>query len=108
MRGLTDKIALVTGAGGGIGTAICERLAEEGCHVALFDRDADAARAAGERVEALGRRASIHPVDITDYAAVSDAVAALASEHGSVDVLVNNAGFDRFANFLDTTPEQWE
>ena len=108
MRGLTDKIALVTGAGGGIGTAICERLAEEGCHVALFDRDADAARAAGEKVEVLGRRASIHAVDITDYAAVSDAVAALESEHGGVDILVNNAGFDRFANFLDTTPAQWE
>ncbi|MFQ5551313.1 MAG: glucose 1-dehydrogenase [Gemmatimonadales bacterium] len=108
MRGLADKLALVTGAGGGIGTAICERLAEEGCHVALFDRDADAARAAGEKVEALGRRATTHTVDITDYAAVSDAVAALEAEHGGVDTLVNNAGFDRFANFLDTTPQQWE
>jgi 2-hydroxycyclohexanecarboxyl-CoA dehydrogenase len=108
MRGLADKVAIVTGAGGGIGTAICERLAEEGCHVALFDRDADAARSAGEKVEALGRRASVHAVDITDYAAVSDAVAALVSEHGGVDILINNAGFDRFANFLDTTPEQWE
>jgi 2-hydroxycyclohexanecarboxyl-CoA dehydrogenase len=108
MRGLTEKLALVTGAGGGIGTAICERLAEEGCHVALFDRDADAARAAGKKVEALGRRASTHVVDITDYAAVGAAVATLESEHGGVDILVNNAGFDRFANFLDTKPEQWE
>ena len=41
MRGLADKVALVTGAGGGIGAAICKRLAEEGCHVALFDRDAE-------------------------------------------------------------------
>lgn len=108
MRGLDDRIALVTGAGGGIGAAICVRLAEEGCHVALFDRDADAARAASERVEALGRRASTHVVDITDYAAVSNAVSSVASDEGSIDVLINNAGFDRFANFLDTTPEQWE
>ena len=108
MRGLTDKLALVTGAGGGIGTAICERLAGEGCHLALFDRDADAARTAGRKVEALGRRASTHIVDITDYEAVSDAVASLASDHGDVDILVNNAGFDRFADFLDTTPEQWD
>ncbi len=108
MRGLADKLALVTGAGGGIGAAICERLAQEGCHVALFDRDTDAVRAAGERVSVLGRRATAHVVDITDYPAVSDAVAALAREHGDVDILVNNAGFDRFANFLDTTPEQWE
>jgi len=108
LRGLTDKVALVTGAGGGIGAAICERLAEEGCHVALLDRDADAARAAGEKVQALGRRVSTHVVDISDYAAVRDAVASIASDQGGVDVLVNNAGFDRFANFLDTTPEQWQ
>ena len=108
MRGLTDKLALVTGAGGGIGAAICERLAGEGCHVALFDCDADAVRVAGKKVESLGRRASTHIVDITDYEAVSEAAASLASDHGGIDILVNNAGFDRFANFLDTTPEQWD
>jgi len=108
MRGLTDRVALVTGAGGGIGSAISERLAEEGCHVALFDRDAEAVRAAGKKVEALGRQASTHVVDITDYDAVKEAVASITSEQGGVDVLVNNAGFDRFANFLDTTPDDWE
>lgn len=108
MRGLDGKVAVVTGAGGGIGAAICERLAEEGCHVVLIDRDADASRAAGEKVRALGRRASTHVVDITDYAGVSDAVTAILSDQGGIDVLVNNAGFDRFANFLDTTPQQWE
>ena len=76
--------------------------------MALFDRDADAVRAAGKEVEALGWRVSTHIVDITDYAAVSDAVASLGSDYGDVDILVNNAGLDRFANFLDTTPEQWE
>ena len=108
MRGLTDKVAIVTGAGGGIGSAISERLAEEGCHVALFDRDADRVRAAGEKVEAFGRRASTYVVDSTDYEAVKDAVASIETEQGGVDVLVNNAGFDRFANFLDTTPDDWE
>ncbi len=108
MRGLAGKVALVTGAGGGIGAAICVRLAEEGCHVALFDRDPQAIRATEKKVQALGRQASTHIVDITDYQAVSDAVASIESEQGGVDVLVNNAGLDRFANFLDTTPEQWE
>ena len=108
MRGLTDRVALVTGAGGGIGSAISERLAGEGCHVALFDRDAEALHAAGKKVEALGRQASTHVVDITDYDAVKEAVASITSEQGGVDVLVNNAGFDRFANFLDTTPDDWE
>jgi len=108
MRGLADKLAVVTGAGGGIGAAICERLAEEGCHIALFDRDADALRAAGEKVQALGRRMSTHVVDICDYDGLRDAVASVQSDQGGIDVLINNAGFDRFANFLDTTPEQWE
>ncbi len=108
MRGLAGKVALVTGAGGGIGAAICVRLAEEGCQVALFDRDPQAIRATEKKVQALGRQASTHIVDITDYQAVSDAVASIESEQGGVDVLVNNAGLDRFANFLDTTPEQWE
>ena len=108
MRGLTDKVALVTGAGGGIGAAICKRLAEEGCHVVLFDRDADAARAAGKELQAPGRRISTHVVDITDYQGVSDAVASVTADQGRVDILVNNAGFDRFANFLDTEPELWD
>ncbi len=108
MRGLTDRVALVTGAGGGIGSAISERLAEEGCHVALFDRDADRVHAAGEKIKTPGRRVSTHAVDITDYGAVNEAVASVESEQGGIDVLVNNAGFDRFANFLDTTPELWD
>ena len=108
MRGLDGKVAVVTGAGGGIGSAICERLAEEGCHVALLDRDAGAAGRTGEKIKAQGRSASIHAVDITDYSAVSEALAAIASEQGAVHVLVNNAGFDFFANFLDTSPQQWE
>ena len=108
MRGLADKLAVVTGAGGGIGAAICERLAEEGCHIALFDRDADALRAAGEKIQTLGRRMSTHVVDISDYDGVRDAVASIESSQGGIDVLINNAGFDHFANFLDTTPEQWE
>jgi len=108
MRGLADKLAVVTGAGGGIGAAICERLAEEGCHIALFDRDADALRAAGEKIQALSRRMSTHVVDISDYDGVRDALASIESSQGGIDVLINNAGFDQFANFLDTTPEQWE
>jgi len=108
MRGLSGKTALVTGAGGGIGAAISARLADEGCHVALFDRDAEATRAAADAIVTQGGKASVHIVDITDYASVCDAVASAASHQGGVDILVNNAGMDRFANFLDTTPTDWE
>jgi len=108
MRGLENKVALVTGAGGGIGTAICRRFAEEGADVVLFDVDAGAAGEAAKLVEQRGRRAYVHVVDITDHAAVTAAVEKAEKETGGVDVLVNNAGFDRFVNFLDTTPELWE
>lgn len=108
MRGLESKTVLVTGAGGGIGTAICRRFAEEGSDVVLFDIDAGAARETAGQVEERGRRAWIHEVDITDHGAVVAAVARVEDETGGIDVLVNNAGFDRFVNFLDTTPELWE
>ena len=107
MRGLEDRLAIVTGAGGAIGSAICQRMAEEGCRVALLDRDADAVRAAAARIESLGGGAAPRTVDISDYQAVHHAVGEIVAEHGAVDILVNNAGLDRFGNFLDTTPPDW-
>jgi 2-hydroxycyclohexanecarboxyl-CoA dehydrogenase len=105
MRGLKGKAAIVTGGAGGIGTAICRRLAEEGCKVGVFDLRAEAA----ERVASeIGNGASAHAVDITDYAAVAAAVAAFESKCGATDILVNNAGWDKFAYFLDTDPAIWQ
>ena len=105
MRGLKDRTVLVTGGANGIGAAIVRRLAEEGCLVGILDLDA----AAAERLasELGGARVSIHAVDITDYDAVAAAVAAFEARFGPVAFLVNNAGWDRAANFLDTTPDFW-
>jgi 2-hydroxycyclohexanecarboxyl-CoA dehydrogenase len=108
VRGLEGKVAIVTGAGGGIGRAITQRLAAEGCAVGVFDRDAAKAR---ETVELLGgsaRRLHATVVDITDYDAVAAAVRAFEAAIGPTDVLVNNAGWDRVANFLDTSPNLWD
>src|SRR5262245_7206193 len=106
MRGLKDRTVVVTGGANGIGAAIARRLAEEGCAVGIFDLDGAAGeKAAGEI--AAGGRASLHVVDITDYDAVSRAVESLESSFGPVSFLVNNAGWDRAANFLDTTPDFW-
>lgn len=102
MRGLTDKVALVTGAGGGIGSAICRRLAEEGCVLGLFDVDEAAARALADSVSEAGAKAHVAAVDIADYGAVRKAVAAFEQAAGRIDVLVNNAGWDRFSPFLET------
>ena len=108
MRGLKDKTAIVTGAGGGIGRQICLRFAEAGANVALFDVAGDRAEAVAAEVRAAGVDASVHTVDITSTAAVEQAVAAAAAQHGNIDILVNNAGWDLAAQFIDTEPDLWD
>jgi len=105
MRGLQGKAAIVTGGAGGIGSAISRRLAEEGAKVGIFDLRLDAA----EKVAAeIGNGATAYACDITDLKSVEAAVAAFEAASGPTDVLVNNAGWDKFAYFLETTPEDWD
>lgn len=98
MKGLREKTVLVTGGGGAIGAAICRRFAEEGARVLVADRDGEAARRIAREVsgEAL-------VFDIVDYAA-----AAAALRGREIDILINNAGWDRFQNFVDTRPQDWQ
>jgi 2-hydroxycyclohexanecarboxyl-CoA dehydrogenase len=98
MKGLSGKTVLVTGGGGAIGGALCRRFAEEGAKVLVADRDGDAAEKIASQVK--GRALAF---DIADYA---QAKGKLQAE--SIDVLVNNAGWDRFGNFLDTKPDEWQ
>jgi len=107
VRGLKDKTVIVTGGANGIGAAIGRRLAEEGCVVGIFDLDdANGEKVAGE-INASGGRASVHAVDISDYAAVQRAVEAFEAASGPTALLVNNAGWDRALTFLESTPEFW-
>lgn len=108
MRGLRDKAAIVTGGGGAIGRAIARRLADEGARVGIFDRDAPSADETVRLVQAAGGRAAAQVVDITDYAAVEEAVRAVEAKNGPTEILVNNAGWERAGNFLDTSPALWE
>ena len=92
------KTVLVTGGGGAIGSAICKRFAKENFKILVADRNREAA----ERVAAaVGGKAVVF--DISRYDEVKAAVAGEA-----IDVLVNNAGWDRFQNFVDTDPRDWE
>ncbi len=108
MRGLADKIAIVTGAGGAIGRAISLRLADEGVLVGVLDRDEASAAETVQVIATDGGRAESLVADITDYAAIEQAVHHFEHARGPIDILVNNAGWDRAGNFLDTDPLLWE
>ncbi len=108
MRGLRDRIVIVTGGGGGIGGATCRRFAEEGARVAVFDRDGAAAERVAAAIGDAGGQAEAHTVDITEHDAVAAAVARAETQLGPVEVLVNNAGWDIFKPFLDTDPALWQ
>jgi 2-hydroxycyclohexanecarboxyl-CoA dehydrogenase len=108
MKGLERKVAVVTGAGSGIGKAIARRLGAEGCIVGVFDRNAPAADDTARTLRVEGGNAHAYAVDITDLAAVRTAAQDFEADAGPIDVLVNNAGWDKAAPFLASTPELWK
>jgi NAD(P)-dependent dehydrogenase (short-subunit alcohol dehydrogenase family) len=101
VRTLQDRVAVVTGAGGGIGRATALALAGQGCHVAVVDVRVEAAEETAVMVERLGRRATVHRTDVRE----ADAVQALADDveahYGACHVLVNNAGVTSAGTFED-------
>ncbi|MBA8819388.1 SDR family NAD(P)-dependent oxidoreductase [Ochrobactrum sp. GPK 3] len=107
MRGLKGKVVVVTGGGGGIGSATCLRFAEEGARVVVADISADAAAKVVDVIKAKGGDATAMIVDLTNFDATGAAVAKLEAEYGPVDVLVNNAGWDLFVPFLKSEPDYW-
>lgn len=106
MRGLEGRSAIVTGGGSGIGAAICQRLGEEGAHVAVLDVDKAGAENTAAAIAEDGGNARAFEVDITDREAVFGAVDTLA-QSGSMDILVNNAGWDRLVPFVESDTDLW-
>jgi NAD(P)-dependent dehydrogenase (short-subunit alcohol dehydrogenase family) len=103
-----QPVALVTGAGRGIGREIALALAREGCHVAVTARTADQVAATAAAVGDLGVTAIPLVLDVTDERAVARGVASIVASLGLVDVLVNNAGIAESAPFAKTDPALWE
>ena len=105
---LEGQAAIVTGSGRGIGRAIALRFAREGADVGVVDIDGTTAASTAAEVRELGRSAVMVVADVSDVADVRRAVSEIAAQFGRLDVLVNNAGIERRAAFLDVTPEDWQ
>src|SRR5260370_21502559 len=102
MKGLKNKVVVVTGGAGGIGTAISKRFGEEGSIVALFDLNTEAGARVAAEIESAGGTARAYRVDITHHENVNAAVAAVEEELGPILILVNNARSAMGALFLPT------
>jgi 2-hydroxycyclohexanecarboxyl-CoA dehydrogenase len=104
MGRLEDKIAIVTGGGQGIGKAVAGKLAAEGAVVVVTDLDEASAK---ETADALPGAIAIR-ADVTDRQGVQAMVSRVVEQFGHVDVLVNNAGWDKASSFVDSDPADWD
>lgn len=102
---LQDKVALITGAGSGIGKATAERFAEEGAKVVAADLKAETAQATAD---AIGGDAFGVGIDVTDRSSIARAVEETVGRFGGLDVLVCNAGVTIVGSVMDLTEEQWD
>ncbi len=104
---LAGKVAIVTGAGRGIGEAIARAFAREGAAVAVAEKDTRTGAAVAQDLQAQGGRAVFVETDVTDTDSVARAVEATTRDLGPIDILVNNAGINVFHAPLDTTDAEW-
>lgn len=105
---LQNQVAIVTGAGQGIGKAIALRLAKEGANIGIIEINEKTANDSALAIRRQGRRASVNVADVSNPGQVEKAVDNIAVEFGRVDILVNNAGIEKRAPFLEITPEEWQ
>lgn len=105
---MSNRVALVTGGAQGIGRGIVETLGTSGFQVAVADLNGDLAEQAAAAVNEAGGKAIGVEMDVTDTSSVQAAVKSITESLGAIEVVVNNAGFDDFMKFLDTTEEFWD
>ena len=108
MKSLENQIAVVTGAGRGIGRAIALKFAAEGADVVVVSRTQENSEKVAAEIQALGRKAWAHAVDVADAAAVNAAAEKILAEAGKVDILVNNAGVTRDGLLMRMPDADWD
>ena len=105
---LTGKIALVTGATGGVGSEIARSLAAEGASVAVnYRSSAEEADALVKQIAAKGGKAKAYKADVADFAAVQAMIGDIVKDFGGLNILINNAGLALRQRFLETKPDDW-
>lgn len=105
---LAGKIAIITGAGSGIGEETAKLFAQEGATVIVADRAGDAASRVAEEIVASGGKAFPATVDVTREMEVKALIEGTAEKYGRLDILVNNAGYGFAGTVVNTTEEQWD
>jgi glucose 1-dehydrogenase len=105
---LEGKVAIVTGAGGGIGKGIVMRLAEEGADVVLVDLDHEGAQKVAQQAKNLGRRTMVLGTDVSHYESVAAMVAKALQWAGHIDILVNNAGIELPQPIFEISEAAWD
>ncbi len=105
---LKDQVAIVTGAGRGIGRAVALAYAREGAAVALAARTTSELETVATQIKSRADRALVVPTDVTQEASVASLIEKVLSEFNKVDILVTAAGVASFAPLVDTKPEEWD
>jgi NAD(P)-dependent dehydrogenase (short-subunit alcohol dehydrogenase family) len=105
---LTGKVAIVTGGAMGIGGATARKLADLGATVAIFDIDRNAGGESAAGIAKSGATCELFPCNVSESGEVSQAVDAVVSKYGTVDILVSNAGIQLYGDVVTTTEEEWD
>lgn len=107
MQSIAGKVALITGAGRGIGRAIAIAFAQEGIHVGLVGRTLENLQKVKEELKSYNVNVAIAAADVANLDSITSAVESVRGELGAIDILINNAGIGKFGGFMELTPEEW-